>query len=63
LCFVEFKGKVRLPVIGLFAKSHMDYEIDRVRENPQTQPSLSEMTQKVGIPSLSVAQSQNKTIG
>jgi alkaline phosphatase len=32
------------PLFGLFSKSHMDYEIDRVRE--QTQPSLVDMTRK-----------------
>eukprot|EP01096_Ripella_sp_DP13-Kostka_P013454 TRINITY_DN5846_c0_g1_i1.p1 TRINITY_DN5846_c0_g1~~TRINITY_DN5846_c0_g1_i1.p1 ORF type:complete len:527 (+),score=238.39 TRINITY_DN5846_c0_g1_i1:69-1649(+) len=34
------------PVIGLFAKEHMDFEIDRVLENPITQPSLPDMVTK-----------------
>ena len=42
----DFEGRLRTPVIGLFAKSHMDYEIDRVREQPPKQPSLVEMTRK-----------------
>ncbi|KAI9504273.1 alkaline phosphatase [Coemansia spiralis] len=32
-----------LPLLGTFASSHMDYEIDR---NPETQPSLAEMSEK-----------------
>ncbi|KAJ2878678.1 vacuolar alkaline phosphatase [Coemansia asiatica] len=32
-----------LPILGLFARSHMAYEIDR---NPKDQPALSEMTAK-----------------
>eukprot|EP01135_Chromosphaera_perkinsii_P006058 Nk52_evm6s387 gene=Nk52_evmTU6s387 len=32
-----------LPLLGLFADSHMDYEIDR---DPEVQPSLSHMTEK-----------------
>ncbi|KJE97608.1 alkaline phosphatase [Capsaspora owczarzaki ATCC 30864] len=32
-----------LPILGLFAKSHMNYEIDR---NPSQQPSLAEMVTK-----------------
>jgi len=39
----EFDGPLNFPVIGLFAPSHMSYEIDR---NPAVEPSLSEMTQK-----------------
>lgn len=35
-----------LPLIGLFAPSHMDYEIDRVNEDPITQPSLAQMVEK-----------------
>ena len=35
-----------MPVIGLFAEQHMDYEIDRIQQNPKTQPSLAEMTTK-----------------
>lgn len=33
-------GILPLPFLGLFARSHMDYEIDR---NPENQPSLLEM--------------------
>ena len=35
-----------LPVVGLFANSHLDYELDRMRNDPRTQPSLSEMVSK-----------------
>lgn len=35
-----------MPVVGLFAEEHMAYEIDRIHENPVSQPSLSEMTIK-----------------
>ena len=35
-----------LPVVGLFAYSHIDYEIDRRRAQPPAQPSLSEMAGK-----------------
>jgi alkaline phosphatase len=39
----EFAGNLRLPVVGLFAKDGMHYEIDR----PTTrEPSLEEMTRK-----------------
>lgn len=37
-------GLLPLPFLGLFASSHMDYEIDR---NPETQPSLLEMAEVV----------------
>ena len=33
-------------MIGLFANQHLDYEVDRIQQNPKTQPSLSEMTAK-----------------
>eukprot|EP00003_Mantamonas_plastica_P016394 TRINITY_DN27349_c0_g1_i1.p2 TRINITY_DN27349_c0_g1~~TRINITY_DN27349_c0_g1_i1.p2 ORF type:complete len:129 (-),score=45.69 TRINITY_DN27349_c0_g1_i1:2-388(-) len=33
----------KLPAVGLFAMSHMDYELDRI---PDEQPSLLEMTTK-----------------
>jgi alkaline phosphatase len=33
----------KLPALGLFAESHMDYEIDR---NPAVQPSISQMVTK-----------------
>ncbi|KAJ1952214.1 vacuolar alkaline phosphatase, partial [Linderina pennispora] len=36
-------GSVRLPVLGLFAESHMSFEIDR---DGKEQPSLAEMTTK-----------------
>eukprot|EP01080_Neovahlkampfia_damariscottae_P003797 gene3797-6958_t len=39
----EFKRNTKLPVLGLFAKDHLDYEADR---NPLQQPSLNEMTRK-----------------
>lgn len=39
----EFDAKTSLPLIGLFANSHMDYEIDR---DPAEQPSLREMVEK-----------------
>ena len=42
----ELKALDSLPAVGLFANSHMDYEIDRVRNNPRTQPALSEMLEK-----------------
>jgi len=44
------------PVIGLFAKEHMDFEIDRVLENPITQPSLPDMVSKA----LSLLQTKKK---
>jgi len=40
--FVKYNGPG--PLLGLFSNSHMDYEIDRIR-NP-TQPSLEDMTRK-----------------
>eukprot|EP00297_Palpitomonas_bilix_P007662 CAMPEP_0113884036 /NCGR_PEP_ID=MMETSP0780_2-20120614/9984_1 /TAXON_ID=652834 /ORGANISM="Palpitomonas bilix" /LENGTH=494 /DNA_ID=CAMNT_0000871511 /DNA_START=138 /DNA_END=1623 /DNA_ORIENTATION=+ /assembly_acc=CAM_ASM_000599 len=41
----------QIPVLGLFASSHMSFEIDRVKENEglpegEGQPSLSKMTKK-----------------
>jgi alkaline phosphatase len=36
----------QLPIIGLFASSHMSYEIDRRRESPEREPSLSQMTER-----------------
>jgi len=42
----EFEGRLQLPVIGLFAESMMDYEIDRIHEHPISQPSLLQMTEK-----------------
>jgi len=44
--YEEFLGPLTMPVIGLFAEEHMDYEIDRIRQDPQTQPSLPEMVTK-----------------
>ncbi|HMB93663.1 MAG TPA: alkaline phosphatase [Rhodothermales bacterium] len=38
-----FDATTQAPVLGLFANSHMDYEIDR---DPAEQPSLAEMTVK-----------------
>ena len=31
---------------GLFEQSHMQYEVDRVKQEPPTEPSLAEMTEK-----------------
>jgi len=42
----EFNQPQTMPLIGLFAEEHLDFEIDRIRQNPPTQPSLSEMVQK-----------------
>jgi len=42
----EFQGELEMPVIGLFAEQHMDYEIDRIHMNPINQPSLPEMAVK-----------------
>ncbi|PVV04571.1 hypothetical protein BB560_000928 [Smittium megazygosporum] len=41
--FNSLNNSTRLPVLGLFTRSHMNYEIDR---NPSEQPSLAEMTKK-----------------
>ncbi|KAJ1847731.1 vacuolar alkaline phosphatase [Coemansia sp. RSA 2708] len=41
--FDALSASSRLPLMGLFAPSHMAYEIDR---NPSDQPSLAEMTQR-----------------
>lgn len=41
-------GKVPLPFLGLYAESHLDYEIDR---NPEEQPSLLEMV-KIALATL-----------
>lgn len=35
-----------LPVVGLFASSHMSYEIDRMQNPLTTEPTLSKMVQK-----------------
>lgn len=45
------EGLLPLPFLGLFARSHMDYEIDR---NPETQPSLLEMA-TVAVDTLNAA--------
>jgi len=46
----EFLGPLQMPVIGLFAEEHMDFELDRIRENPPSQPSLPEMvTRALGL--------------
>lgn len=37
------QGPLELPVLGLFASGHLDYEIDR---DPRSQPSLAEMTER-----------------
>jgi len=42
----EFEGELSMPVIGLFAPEHMAYEVDRLQENPPTQPSLTQMVTK-----------------
>jgi len=42
----EFKEKLNMPVIGLFAEQHMSYEIDRIHQDPIEEPSLTEMTIK-----------------
>ena len=34
------------PCAGLFAESHMNFEIDRLRDPKNTQPTLVEMTEK-----------------
>ncbi len=39
---LEDANKAKLPLLGLFAQSHMSYEIDR---DPNVEPSLSEMLQ------------------
>lgn len=39
----DFEGELSLPILGLFANSHMSFEIDR---DPTLQPSLAQMTQK-----------------
>lgn len=49
-------GKLPLPFLGLFAGSHMAYEIDR---NPEEEPSLLEMTQ-VAVDTLAGASEDNE---
>jgi alkaline phosphatase len=39
---LEDTSRAKLPLLGLFARSHMSYEIDR---DPNVEPSLSEMLQ------------------
>jgi alkaline phosphatase len=41
--FDKLNGQSALPLYGLFASEHMDYNVDR---NPQEQPALSEMARK-----------------
>ena len=33
-------------VVGLFSENHMDYEVDRLDDKDDPQPSLGEMTEK-----------------
>lgn len=54
--YTKGNGIVPLPFLGLFASSHMDYEMDR---NPEKQPSLLEMTQ-VALKTLGKASSKSK---
>lgn len=43
----ELEGELQMPVIGLFAESHMEFELDRVRDiNNIVQPSLADMTSR-----------------
>jgi len=42
----EFEEELSMPVIGLFAPQHLAYEVDRVQQNPPTQPSLTQMVTK-----------------
>ncbi|KAI7880605.1 alkaline phosphatase-like protein, partial [Lichtheimia hyalospora FSU 10163] len=46
-----------LPLMALFASSHMDYELDR---DPTTQPSLKDMTEKALITLNSASQKNGK---
>merc|ERR1712159_400234 len=39
-------GELSMPLIGCFADSHMDFEMDRVHKHPVEQPSLPEMVSK-----------------
>lgn len=52
--YTKASGKVPLPFLGLFASSHMAFELDR---NPEKEPSLLEMT-KVALKSLGDASSK-----
>lgn len=40
------QGPVELPVLGLFAPGHLDYEVDRQHQSSSTQPSLEAMTER-----------------